>query len=70
MNRASSIFSRPCGRPEIRTDRKGKAKRIYPWYATPWEMWRRWPGVAGYLEGDLTIGDLERPARVLLKNTG
>jgi transposase InsO family protein len=56
-------FHRPCGQPEIRTDGKGKAKRIYPWYATPWEMLRRLPGVAGYLKGDLTTGDLERQAR-------
>lgn len=56
-------FHRPCGQPEIRTDHKGKAKRIYPWYATPWEMLRRLPGVAGCLKGDLTISDLERQAR-------
>jgi len=56
-------FHRPCGQPEIRTDHKGKAKRIYPWYATPWEMLRRLPGVAGCLKGDLTFSDLERQAR-------
>jgi len=56
-------FHRPCGQPEIRTDHKGKTKRVYPWYATPWEMLRRLPGVAGYLKGDLTIRDLERQAR-------
>lgn len=56
-------FHRPCGQPEIRTDPKGKQKRVYPWYATPWEMLRRLPGVAGYLKGDLTLGDLERQAR-------
>ena len=56
-------FHRPCGAPEIRTDRKGRQKRIYPWYATPWEMLRRLPGVAGYLKGDLTIAELDRQAR-------
>ena len=56
-------FHRPCGQPEIRTDHKGKAKRIYPWYATPWEMLRRLPGLAGCLKGDLTIGNLERQAQ-------
>lgn len=56
-------FHRPCGQPEIRTDGKGKQKRVYPWYATPWEMLRRLPGVAGYLKGDLTIDDLDRQAR-------
>jgi transposase InsO family protein len=57
-------FHRPCGAPEIRTDPKGKQKRVYPWYATPWEMLRRLPGLPGYLKGDLTISDLDRQARV------
>lgn len=56
-------FHRPCACAEIQRDAKGKTKRIYPWYATPWEMLRRLPGVAGYLKGDLTTGDLERQAR-------
>jgi len=56
-------FHRPCACAEIQRDAKGKTKRIYPWYATPWEMLRRLPGVAAYLKGDLTTGDLERQAR-------
>ena len=42
---------------------KGKVKRIYRWYATPWEILRQLPGLAGYLKPDLTVGDLEREAR-------
>lgn len=56
-------FHRPCGVPELVVNSKGKEKRVYRWYATPWEILRQLPGVAGYLEGDVTIQDLEREAR-------
>jgi hypothetical protein len=56
-------FHRPCGQPEIRTDGKGKQRRVYPWYATPWEMLRRLPGVSGYLKEGVTIHALEAQAR-------
>ncbi len=56
-------FHRPCACAEIQRDGKGRTKRVYPWYATPWEMLRRLPGVAAYLKGDLTSSDLERHAR-------
>jgi hypothetical protein len=56
-------FHRPCGVPERIVNAKGKEKRVYPWYATPWEILRRLPGVAGYLKDDMTIRDLERQAR-------
>ena len=42
---------------------KGKVKRIYRWYATPWEILRHLPGIAGYLKPDLTIEELDRQAR-------
>lgn len=56
-------FHRPCACAQIQRDGKGRTKRTYPWYATPGEMLRRLPGVAGCLKGDLTIGDLERQAQ-------
>jgi transposase InsO family protein len=56
-------FHRPCGQPELVTSSKGKQKRVYRWYATPWEMLRRLPGVAGYLKPELTIEALDRAAR-------
>ena len=56
-------FHRPCGVPELVVTAKGKEKRVYPWYATPWEILRQLPGVAGYLKPDVTIEDLERQAR-------
>lgn len=55
-------FHRPCGVPELKTDRKGKIRRVYKWYATPWEILRQLPGLAGYLKEDLTIDQLERIA--------
>jgi hypothetical protein len=58
-------FHRPCGQPELRTNRKGKVERIYSWYATPWEMLRRLPGLPGCLRPELTIQLLEQQARAL-----
>jgi transposase InsO family protein len=56
-------FHRPCGVPEQVADAKGKVKRMYRWYATPWEILRQLPGIAGYLKKDVTIQDLEQLAR-------
>jgi transposase InsO family protein len=56
-------FHRPCGQPELVTSSKGKQKRVYRWYATPWQMLRRLPGVAGYLKPELTIEALDQVAR-------
>lgn len=51
-------FHRPCGVPEVVTGAKGKQKRVYRWYATPWEILRQLPGVAGFLRSDLTMDQL------------
>jgi len=56
-------FHRPCGVPELKAREKGKVERVYPWYATPWEILRQLPGIAGYLKPDLTIEELDRQAR-------
>jgi transposase InsO family protein len=56
-------FHRPCGVPELVTNAKGKVKRVYRWYATPWEILRQLPGLAGHLKADVTIQELERQAR-------
>lgn len=55
-------FHRPCGVPEIVTDTKGKQRRIYRWYATPWQILRHLPGVASYLKSGVTIESLDRVA--------
>jgi transposase InsO family protein len=48
-------FHRPCGQPEIQTDAKGKQKRVYRRYATPWEVFRQLPNAASYLRPGQTM---------------
>lgn len=55
-------FHRPCGVPETTVDGKGKQRRRYLWYATPWEILRQLPGVARYLKPDVTIDHLQAVA--------
>jgi transposase InsO family protein len=55
-------FHRPCGVPEQVVDAKGKSKRVYRWYATPWEILRQLPGLAGHLKEGVTIQELEKKA--------
>lgn len=55
-------FHRPCGVPELKRDERGKTRRRYRWYATPWEILRQLPNIAGYLKEDLTIEELDRIA--------
>jgi len=55
-------FHRPCGVPEQVVNSKGKTRRVYRWYATPWEILRQLPGLAGYLKSDVTIAELEQQA--------
>jgi len=56
-------FHRPCGVPETNTDAKGKQRRVYRWYATPWEILRQLPDVARSLRPDLTVDQLAQTAR-------
>jgi transposase InsO family protein len=55
-------FHRPCGVPEMKTNKKGKQRRVYGWYATPWEILRQLPDVARQLRSEVTMGELERMA--------
>jgi len=55
-------FHRPCGVPELERDERGKTRRRYRWYATPWEILRQMGGLAGYLKDDLTIEQLDKIA--------
>jgi len=55
-------FHRPCGVPEITTDKKGKHHRVYRWYATPWEILRQLPDLARHLKAGLTVQDLNGKA--------
>ena len=56
-------FHRPCGVPERVSNAKGKEKRVYRWYATPWEILRQLPDVARHLKPEITIESLEQRAR-------
>jgi len=55
-------FHRPCGVPELRTTAKGKQKRVYRWYATPWEILRQLPGLVQHLREDVTLDQLAQQA--------
>jgi transposase InsO family protein len=56
-------FHRPCGVAELRTNAKGKQRRIYRWYATPFQILWQLPDVARHLLPEVTLADLERKAR-------
>jgi transposase InsO family protein len=56
-------FHRPCGVPEITTTAKGKQRRAYRWYATPWEILRQLPDLAGHLREQVTVAELEQKAQ-------
>ncbi|HYI97301.1 MAG TPA: hypothetical protein VEX68_27430, partial [Bryobacteraceae bacterium] len=56
-------FHRPCGVPERVSNAKGKEKRVYRWYATPWQILRQLPDLARYLKPDITIENLDRQAQ-------
>jgi len=55
-------FHRPCGVPESVVDHKGKVKKKYGWYATPWEILRQLPNLASHLNPAVTIEELDRRA--------
>ena len=57
-------FHRPCAVPELRVNARGKQRRIYRWYATPWEILRQIPDLARHLRPDVTREQLERIARL------
>jgi transposase InsO family protein len=55
-------FHRPCGVPELVVHAKGKQRRIYRWYATPWEILRQLPDLARHLGPEHSEAELERTA--------
>ena len=56
-------FHRPCGQVEITTDTKGKQRRVYPRYETPWEVYRALPNAGRYLKAGVTLRSLTKKAR-------
>jgi hypothetical protein len=55
-------FHRPCGQVEITTDAKGKQRRAYRRYETPWEVYRALPNAGRYLKAGQTLRGLARKA--------
>jgi hypothetical protein len=43
-------FHRPCGQADVISDAKGKQKRVYRRYETPWEVLQKIPSVRDYLK--------------------
>jgi hypothetical protein len=57
-------FHRPCGVPETTTDRKGKQRRMYRRYATPWELLQEVPEFAQHLKAGVCAEGLQRVANI------
>jgi hypothetical protein len=55
-------FHRPCGIPEIVRTTKGKLKRVYRRWATPWEILREVPDCAALLKPGVSVETLEEQA--------
>jgi transposase InsO family protein len=55
-------FHRPCGIPEITRTAKGKVKRVYRRWATPWEILRELPECAGFLRSSVSVEALDQRA--------
>src|SRR5579872_3438030 len=55
-------FHRPCGIPEIVRTAKGKLKRVYHRWATPWEILREVPGCEGFLRQSVSEAALDKQA--------
>ena len=55
-------FHRPCGQPEIITDEKGKQKRVYRRYETPWEVFANLPEAGEHLKPGQRLEDLTQQA--------
>ena len=55
-------FHRPCAVPELVTSPQGKRKRVYRWYATPWQILRQVPDLARFLRPELTTAELDQQA--------
>ena len=53
-------FHRPCGVPELKTDKRGKTKRVYKVYATPLEILLKLPEPR--LKEGVTLKHLEKRA--------
>src|SRR5437660_2661848 len=55
-------FHRPCAQPQLYTDEKGRTRRQYRLYLTPWESLQQVPKAAQYLRKGMSLAMLERVA--------
>ncbi len=58
-------FHRPCAQPELYRDEKGRTRRRYRSYQTPWETLQRLPWAAQYLRPGVSLAMLKRIAAAL-----
>ena len=56
-------FHRPSGQAETITDKKGKQRRVYRKFETPWEVFRQLPGASKYLKSGQTLRALDQFAK-------
>lgn len=57
-------FHRPCAVAEVVVGAKGKKKRVYRWYATPWQICQL-PDLARQLRTGVTVKTLDQQAGAL-----
>jgi len=55
-------FHRPCGQADVTTDAKGKQKRVYRRYLTPWEVFVKLPNAGRYLKPGQSLRALKLKA--------
>jgi transposase InsO family protein len=58
-------FHRPCAQAELYRDAKGRTRRRYLCYQTPWETLQKIPHVARYLREGMSLAILKRIAQAL-----
>lgn len=58
-------FHRPCAQPELYSDEKGRIRRRYRRYQTPWESLQQIPSVTHYLRPGMSLAILQRVAGAL-----
>jgi len=56
-------FHRPCAVPKVIVDFKGKRRRIYTRWATPFELFQEVPGCERFLRPDVTLAGLQQFAQ-------
>lgn len=56
-------FHRPSGQAELITDKKGKQRRVYRKFETPWQVFRQLPDASKYLKTGMTLHALDEFAK-------